>query len=110
MTSRKRKGDAGEAAWTAKREADGWRCFPLSPAFEGCDILSIGPDGEIELAEVKAWTRSLTPSIRIAVVDRMNYLRSILPRWAQRRLTTVLVHAVKGEDGEYRCTETWRFP
>jgi len=110
MSSRKAKGDAGEAAWQRKREADGWLCFPLSPAFEGVDLLSIGPDGEIELAEVKAWSRPLTPAVRLEVMDRLNYLRSVLPEWARRRLTVVLVHAAKVEDGEYRCEETWRFP
>jgi len=110
MSSRKAKGDAGEAAWQAKREADGWLCFPLSPAFEGVDVLSIGPDGEIELAEVKAWARPIDPQTRLQVMDRLNYLRRVLPMWARRRLTVVLVHAVPGEDGKYRCAETWRFP
>jgi len=110
MSSRKAKGDAGEAAWQRKREADGWTCFPLSPAFEGVDVLSIGPDGEIELAEVKAWARPIDPQTRLQVMDRLNYLRRVLPIWARRRLTVVLVHAVPGEDGEYQCVETWRFP
>jgi len=110
MSYRKRKGDAGEAAWTAKREAEGWICFPLSPAFEGVDVLSIGPDGEIELAEVKAWRRPINPQVRLEVMDRMTYLRRVLPAQVRRRLTVVLVHAVKGDDGEYRCAETWRFP
>jgi len=114
MSAAKRKGDAGEAAWQAKRESEGWRCFPLSPSFEGVDLISIGPQGHIELAEVKAWATELPPGLRAdcmrRLLDVQGWIRELLPpAWASR-VSVVLVHAVKGEDGVYRCAENWRFP
>ena len=53
MSARKRKGDAGEAAYAAFREVDGCVCYPLSPSFPSCDLLILKPDGGLELVEVK---------------------------------------------------------
>jgi len=112
MTSRKAKGDAGEAAWQAHREKDGWICFPLSPSFEGADLLSFDPFGGIEFAEVKAWNRPINAQTRQDVMERLLGIRSwfVARVGVKRALSVVLVHAVKGDDGEWRFAETWRFP
>jgi hypothetical protein len=112
MTSRKAKGDAGEAAWQRFREADGWFVFPLSPSFKGADLLCFDSFGGIEIAEVKAWNRPIPPKEREAIMRRLLDLRKAFQArvGVKRALSVVLVHAVVDDHGEYRCTETWRFP
>jgi len=110
MASRKAKGDAGEAAWQRKREEEGWVCFPLSPSFHSADVLSVGPEGQLEIAEVKAWNRPLDPQTRAFVMTSMVALQRQVSKLRRFRVSVVLVHAVKGDDGAYRFAETWRFP
>jgi len=110
MTSRKAKGDAGEAAYAKECEARGAFVLPLSPSLPVCDLAILWPDGTLELSEVKAWRRSLPPGVIGDVEQGMLDGRDMLPAIWRRRLRLSLVHAVKGDDGEWRFAETWRFP
>jgi len=110
MTSRKAKGDAGEAAWQGFRDTDGWVTFPLSPSFEGADLIAIGPGGQIEVAEIKAWNRPIDPQTRAQVMTRLITLQRRMSKLVRSKVSVVLIHAVKGDDGEWRFAETWRFP
>jgi len=111
MTSRKAKGDAGEAAYAAYVEANGGRAFPLSPSFPSADLLVLTADHSIEFVEVKAWKRPINPETIAHVEQTLLALRRALPdRWRRRVVSLVLVHAVKGDDGGWRFAETWRFP
>jgi len=110
MASRKAKGDAGEAAWQGFRDTDGWVTFPLSPSFEGADLLAFGPEGQVEIAEVKAWNRPIDPATRAQVITRLVSLQRQMSKLRRFRVSVVLIHAVRGDDGEWRFAETWRFP
>lgn len=110
MSARKRKGDAGEAAYAERCELEGHVAYPLSPSFPTADLLVLRSDGSIELVEVKTWARPLNPETIQKVTLGLYALRSMMPPIQRRRCILKLVHAVKGEDGAYRFAETWRFP
>ena len=110
MTSRKAKGDAGEAAYAERCEMEGHIAYPLSPSFPCADLIVLRSDGTLELVEVKAWNREISPKVIATVTQTLLALRASLPRVWQRRLKLSLVHAVKGTDDIYRFVETWRFP
>ena len=110
MTSRKAKGDAGEAAYAERCVQEGHVAYPLSPSFPCADLIVLRSDGDIELVEIKAWNREIPPNIIARVTGTLLARRDALPRDWRRRLKLSLVHAVKGTDGTYRFAETWRFP
>jgi len=110
MSSRKAKGDAGEAAYAAWMTKLGCLALPLSPSFPSADLLLLDPGGSIALVEVKAWRRPINPETVAYVEQTLLALRRAMPdRW-RRKTSLVLVHAVKGDDGDWRFAETWRFP
>ena len=114
MSSRKVRGDAGEAAYAQFREADGCKVLPLSPSLPGADLCILDGFGHMEIVEVKTWDRPLNPDeIQKAMVKLLAHRDMMSGVW-KRRTSVVIVHAVRdpdavGTDG-WDFIEVWRFP
>ena len=76
--NRKRIGDAAELKEQRRLESEGWAVFPLSPSFEGVDLIAVR-DGWIALVEVKSSRLYGQERVRALqkLMDAAQYLRDL---------------------------------
>ena len=110
MTSRKRKGDAGEAAYADLLRGAGCSVWNLGPSVEGADLLYLQPNGRLGIVEVKAWNRKLPPSVQDECVRSLMRHYWALPRFWQRRAAVALVHARPTGTGSHDLEVVWHYP